>query len=785
MKNRSAVAIRIEHYRKSFLGPCCMAFMVLFMCSCSVTRKLPAHEKLYIGARVKVDDKDVHAKKAKVLRKELETLVRPKPNKRILGIPYKLMFYNLIDSVKSKKGLKHFIKYKLGEPPVLFSNVSLEANNKILTNRLQNRGFFFARTTAEIIDKKRKVKVVYTAVPGVQYFIRDVKFLIDSTSELGDAIMSTKEQTFLKKDDAYDLDVIKAERERIDLRLKENGFYYFSPDDLLVLIDSTVGEHKVDLFLQIKQTISSKAQRIYRIANTYIFPEFDITADSIDIHHVVLHNDFYIADPEQKWKPWTFERLTSFHPGEVYNRTDHNAAINSMVSLGAFKFVKNKFEETGDSARLNVFYFLTPYPKKSIRAEISGKKTDADFTGSQLTVNWRNRNTFGGAELLTISAYGGADVQSGGNEILSNRSYFKFGGQSTLSIPRFITPFHLHSKGAFVPRTRFTLGYDFLQRKNSYTLNSFRAVTGYSWKENIRKEHELNLIDINFVHPTHVTDLYLTLTETDATLRKAIENQFTFGSNYRFTYTNTALAKKIHTIYYSGAIDLSGNLLGLVTGANVKKGNEKLIFGTPFSQYTKQENDFRYYMKVGENAKWANRLFAGVGYAYGNSVSLPFVKQFFIGGSNSIRAFRARTIGPGSYYAPNDPKTVDGFTADQSGDVKLEFNTEYRTKIAGFVHGAVFVDAGNIWLLKEEVDPEARKAGALFTKHFINDLLVGTGAGLRFDLSFVILRFDLAFPLRKPWLPEGERWVIRDIRFGSPAWRKDNFVFHVAIGYPF
>ncbi len=716
---------------------------------------------------------------------ELKSLVRPKPNASILGIRYKLMFYNLVDSVKSKKGLKYFIKHKLGEPPVLFSSVSVDANSKILCNRLENRGYFNSRCTAKIIDKNRKIKVIYTAVPGSQYMIRDVKFLIDSTFEAGDAVMKTKAETFLKSGDAYDLDVIKAERERIDLRLKEKGFYFFSPDDILVLVDSTIGEHKVDLFVRIKSSIPDKATRIYRIANTYIFPEFNIADDTIDISQATKQSDFYIIDPAHAWKPLTFERLIHFHPGDIYSRTDHAVALSSMVSLGAFKFVKNKFEETGDSARLNAYYFLTPYPKKSIRLELSGKKSDADFTGTELTINWRNRNSFRGAELLTVSAYGGADIQTGIKEGIANRSYFKLGAQITLSIPRFITPFRIRSVSPFVPKTRFTVGYDFLNRQNSYTLNSFRTVAGYNWKENIRKEHQLNPIEVNYVHASSVTDVYRMLAQTDATLKKAIEDQFTFGSTYHYTFTNTAQIKKINTFYYQGGLDLSGNIYGLATGANIKAGKGKTLFGTPFAQYIKIENDFRYYLKLGENAKLANRVFAGFGYAYGNSVNLPFVKQFFIGGSNSIRAFRARTIGPGSYYAPDDPNTATGFTADQSGDVKLELNTEYRTKIAGFINGAIFVDAGNIWLLHDDLDPAARKAGSLFTNHFLKDLLVGTGAGLRFDLSFVILRFDLAFPLRKPWLPEGQRWVFNDLRFGSPGWRKENLVFHVAIGYPF
>ena len=761
-----------------------MYLLVISCYSCGTTKNIPPNDKLYTGASVRIQDKETKAKKEKTLEKELHGLVRPKPNTTLLGWRYKLMFYNLVGEVKRKRGLKHWIKYKLGEPPVLFSQVSTDANNKIIVNRLENRGYFHARSSAEVIDKKKTARVIYRPVPGHQYFIREVTFLVDSTGVLGNAINSTKPETFLHPGEPYDLDVIKAERERIDGRLKEKGFYYFSSDDILVQVDSTVGDMKVDLFLRVKPTIPYKASRIYTINNTYVFPDFTITEDTAGLHLAEKYGEFYIIDPENKWKPKTFERFLFFKDGEVYNRTDHNQAINRMASIGAFKFVNNKFVEI-DSSRLNVHYYLTPLPKKSIRTEVTGKKTDADFTGTELNLNWRNRNTFRGAELFTVSAYTGRDFQAGGNDSLANRNYFKLGSEVTFSIPRFITPFKIRSTGAFVPRTRFTVGYDYLRRQNSYLLNSFRSIAGYSWKENIRKEHELHLVEVNYVHPSIVTDHYRALAENDATLRKAIETQFTIGSTYRYTFTNTAETNRIHTFYYMRALDLSGNIAGLLSGANIKEGNQKTIFGAPFSQYVKLENDIRYYLKLGPDVKLANRLFAGVGYAYGNSLNLPFVKQFFIGGSNSIRAFRARTVGPGTYYAPDDPNTSPGFTADQAGDIKLEFNTEYRSKIIGILHGAIFVDAGNVWLLNHDLDPEARKEGSVFSKSFLNELIVGTGAGLRFDFSFVILRLDLAFPIRKPWLPEGERWVFDEIKFGDPRWRRDNLVLNVAIGYPF
>lgn len=238
------------------------------------------------------------------------------------------------------------------------------------------------------------------------------------------------------------------------------------------------------------------------------------------------------------------------------------------------------------------------------------------------------------------------------------------------------------------------------------------------------------------------------------------------------------LKRKKNTFYFNGELDLAGNVTGLLTGANVKQGDTKKIFDVPFSQYVKLSADFRHYLKLGKESQLASRIIVGAGFAYGNSTTLPTTKQFVVGGTNSIRAFRARSLGPGSFQAP---LTSNSYFPDQSADLKLEFNTEYRTKIYGLMKGALFVDAGNIWLLN--ADPN--KPGAEISKDFMKQIAVGAGAGLRFDFSFLILRTDLAIPLRKPYLPEGQRWVIDDIDFGSGSWRKENLILNIAIGYPF
>jgi outer membrane protein assembly factor BamA len=228
--------------------------------------------------------------------------------------------------------------------------------------------------------------------------------------------------------------------------------------------------------------------------------------------------------------------------------------------------------------------------------------------------------------------------------------------------------------------------------------------------------------------------------------------------------------------YFNGLVDVSGNLAGLFFQAS--GNNEKRLFSLPFAQYAKLELDGRYYHRLGLNTTWANRIIVGYGLPYGNSRQLPYIKQFFVGGSNSVRAFRSRTIGPGSYLAP---PTQQGFIPDQTGDLKLEMNTELRPRISGPLYGALFVDAGNIWLAN--TDPN--KPGATFDGNFLGELAMGAGLGIRIDIQLFVLRLDVAFPIRKPWLTPSNRWVLNQINFGDTQWRRENVIYNLAIGYPF
>lgn len=753
--------------------------------SCSNTKFLKEGQMLYVGGEVKIENDTISKKEKNELQSALEENLVPKPNSTLLGLRPRLYFYNIAKEPKKDKGFNYWLKYKAGEKPVLLGDVDREFNREIIENYSENKGYFNARATYDTVSKNKKAKVTYTLRPGSRYFISNVKFQQDS-SLVNREIQSLTDKTLLKPGKPFDLDVIKNERERIDNGLKERGFYYFNPDNIIVQADSTVSKnHKVELNVKLKENTPDLATEQFSIDKVIVFPNYNIqdvkrgkysvpmNTDSLSKY---AYNDIYVIDPQQKFKPKIFDRALYFKKGDLYNRSNHNLTLNRLISLGVFKFVKNEFI-VSDSLKhqFDAYYLLTPRQIQSLRLEALGRTNSANYAGSELNLNWTHRNFFRGAEQFKAAVYGAFDFQMGGQENAKN--LFRAGSTVQLSIPRIVAPFRFNSSSAFVPRTNINLGFEFQNRTEYYTLNTFSASFGYLWKENVRKEHDLKLLDVTLVSPAKVTALYDSISANSDAMQRVVQKQLIFGPTYSYTYTNTMLSKPT-TIYYKGTLDLAGNITGLVTGANVEKGKEKKIFGIPFSQYAKMENDFRLYHKFTEKTSLATRFIGGIAYPYGNSENIPFSKQFFSGGSNSIRAFRARTLGPGSF----DPRTIkSGYYFDQSGDIKLELNAEYRANLYKFLNVAVFADAGNVWLINED----AQRPGAKFSKEFLSEIAVGAGVGLRLDFSILILRLDLAMPLRVPYYEKGDRWAFDRINFGDSSWRKDNLILNIAIGYPF
>lgn len=754
------------------------ASLLLAIASCNNTKYLPKNESLYTGAEIKINAPDLKKKKKKLIKSELANLTRPKPNSSILGLRIKLWFYNIGGNPKRKISVRRLIK-NLGEPPVLLSDLNLEKNNQVLKNYLENNGYFTAAVRGEVSLKNKRAKAIYNVSPGSQYTLNEIKFQSDS-SALQKAITRFSRRSLLKKGDPFNLELIKAERTRIDDRLKQRGFYYFSDDDLLIDADTTIGDHKVNIKVNTKPETSARARRVHRINDVVIYPRFDLmgAAEDTSRKYAVQYSGYIVVDSSRFYKPKLFQQAMQFDKGDIYQRNAHNATLNRLINLGIFKFVKNRFEPVGDTL-LNAYYYLTPLPKKSLRAQIGASTKSNNLTGSQLTLGFTNRNTFRGGEILSVEATAGAEVQVSGQ--FKGYNTYRLGAEANLAIPRFVIPFvQVNPRGGFVPRTNLQLGYDWLNRQQLFTLNSFRGAYGYIWKESAQKEHTFYPISVQYVQPLNVSQLYQDSLKSNPTLQKVIDTQFILGANYNYLFNQLVGRVPDNAFYFNGLVDVSGNIAGLVKKSVIKSGDTARLFGAPFSQYLKLETDFRFYRKLGNDNVWANRLILGAGFPYGNSQELPFIKQFFVGGNNSLRAFRSRSLGPGTYRAPG-LDSDSSFVPDQTGDLKLEINTELRFKIVKPVYGALFVDAGNIWLKNDN----KFKPGAKFSEDFLKELAIGTGLGLRVDVSVLVLRLDLAFPLRKPWLPEADRWVVDQISFGNSEWRKQNLIFNLAIGYPF
>lgn len=772
LKRLQKSEIRISKYSWCLIAAC------LFLSACSTTKHIPADDALYTGATVKLNAENVSSQQKKVLNTDLEGMTRPRPNSRFLGIPFKLLLWNLFYTTK-QKGLKAGLQRKLGQPPVLASSVDLDANIKLLQNYLENKGFFQAAVTADSSWKKRKASVAYTANAGNQYKINNVAFPSD-TGALPKAIAQIGEKTLLKKGEPYDLDLIKGERTRIDALLKERGFYYFNPDDLLVQVDSTVGSNQVDMRVVIKNETPAEAKEVYFINNVYIYPNYSLNRARFDtsLTNGEFYKGYYVIDKRRKFKPKLFVNTMAFTSGQVYNRTDHNKSLQRLMDLNVFKFTKNRFERAKvDSPKLDVYYYLTPMPEKAIRAEIGTETRSNNLNGSEISLGFKHRNTFRAAEQMDIRVYAGTDAQFSGS--FSGTTTFRWGGEINFSIPRFVVPFFsFKPKSSFIPRTNIQLGYELLNRRTLYSLTSFHGGLGYIWRETPALSHELYPIAITYTRPQNITEKFRQELINNATLKHIVDTQFILGSTYQYNLNQQAQGlQKRNTIYFNGLADVSGNLAGLLLSGSGTNG--KRLFSLPFAQYVKLELDGRWYHRLGLGTTWANRLVVGYGLPYGNSRQIPYIKQFFAGGNNSIRAFRSRTVGPGTYLDTSQFRL--GYIPDQTGDIKLEMNTELRPRISGPLYGALFIDAGNVWLAN--ADPN--KPGATFDKDFLSELAVGAGVGIRLDITLFVIRLDVAFPIRKPWLTSGNRWVLNQIQFGQPEWRRDNVIYNLAIGYPF
>jgi len=759
----------------------------LLCLSCNPARKLTEGSHLYTGAKlVKVAPDSV--KLDSELEEQITDAIKPAPNASLLGWYYKLGIHNLARKQKlgetdKQHGFRYWLKYKVGEPPVMLESVNLGRTSKLIENKFYNAGYFDVNVTPEIIkdDTTKQGSVTYTAKYSTPYYLNERIFPSDTTSALAQAIKQSEAKTLLKKGINYNLITLKEERERISLSLKNKGFFYFNPDFLLFQVDTTIGGRLFNIYMKIKDEMPEKAFKKFTINEVFIFPEFDNQSATQSGDTVLTSAGYHYISNQKLFRPEVIARYVFINRGKEYRFSDHQLTLQKLTSLDVFKFVNVRFQENEDGD-LNAYIYLTPFKKKYLKVEANAVSKSNGFTGPELNTSFSNRNAFHGAEKLTFDLNTSYETQISGQQ--QGLNSYQLGTSVSLRVFRFVTPFGIRQISRFVPSTQLKVGYDLLNRVSFFRTSSFNTFFGYKWRETSTRSHELNPITINYVSLGQTSETFDNILANNQLLARSFENQFIIGTNYSFTYNNQVREKKKNYVYFNGSIDLSGNLLhsiqSVVQGRESTDEDPFRIFNRPYSQYFRFLVETRFYEDFGNKVQLALRGITGLGVPFGNSSTLPYIKQFYIGGTNSIRAFPARSVGPGGYNTPDS--LANALFLDQVGDIKIEANAELRFDINSFLKWAVFTDIGNIWLTKNDPD---RPNGNFEFKDFYRELAVGIGTGMRIDASYIIVRFDLGIPVRKPGNAPGSRWVFREFDFGSSQWRSNNLVLNIAIGYPF
>ena len=744
--------------------------LVSILYSCSITKYIPQDEHLYTGATVSIE-KDTLIKNERLLKAELESVLLPNPNSKFLGMYLGLYYY--YKNQKPQPGfINRWLFKKFGEKPIYKSDVEPFEVEKILINRLENRGFFYSTVTSDVKETEYKASVDYSVIVPTPYTM--ASYQLDSLpSPIYEAVQASVNSTKFKKDIRFDLSNLKLERERIDVNLKQKGYYNFNENFLIFEADTNQYRNKkFNLFLKLKKAVPQRGKVPYKLSQINIYPNYSVETDSTN-NPLERFNDKNFIQKELFFKPKHLDPFFTLEEDQYYNALNSKNTARRLSTIGAYKFVTIKYKEidsllTDSLGVLEANIYLSPLNKRAIRAELQAVTKSNNFAGPALGLTYSNRNLFKGGETLNISAKVGYETQvaSGNNAGLSST---ELGLKGELIFPRVISPFKINSDffEYNIPKTKTSLSVDYLNRSKLYTLLSGTALFGYVWDANRYVAHQINPLSANYTNLSNTTPAFEEILERNPFLRRSFEQQFISGLTYSFTYNGMVDSKKTHQFYLNTTLDVAGNSINLF-GKETTPNAPKTFLGLEYAQYAKADIDIYYHFNFTKNRVLATRFFAGYGLAYGNSDVIPFIKQYYSGGPYSVRAFRIRSLGPGTY---NEDVNNNGTFFDQTGNIRLEANIEYRFPLFSFVKGAVFADAGNIWNSKEN----ASLPGGKFSSDFLSELGMGTGFGVRVDVQGFVIRFDLAAPFHDPALPKGQRF---NFDVGSP-------ILNFAIGYPF
>ncbi len=770
-----------------------MSIMVFsLLVGCSTTKNLPEGEILYTGIE-KIDVADPNkTQEGDEAMQEVEAALSYPPNNSLFGsstkripLPIGLWIYNGFK--KYRGGIGKWIFDKFAAKPVFISTVNPDVRVAVSNNVLRENGYFDGHAAFEVIPDKKdslKAKIRYDVEMNHAYRYDSIQYM--RMRHFADTlIQANMGQTLLHKDDQFNVIKMENERRRISTLLRNNGFYYHRPDYMVFEADTLLTPGKVWLRALRKQGTPANALRPYRIGNISVYLSGyngEQPNDSVQYKELTIHyHDKLLIRP-----PVLYGRFR-FKPGDLYTQEEQQRTQTGLSRLSVFRYAEFQYTPQDTArrtrndlldVRVNSVYDL-PYDGEF---EVNASTKSNDYAGPGAIFTLTRRNAFKGGEILGVQLSGSYEWQTNSRAGQSKMNSYELGLSSTLTIPYILFPGYIYRDLVQPSSTTFRVGVDLLNRARFFRTISLSGNMTYDFRPTVTMRHSVTPFRLTFIK-VNKTDLFKERAAENRSLDLSLQDQFIPAIGYTFTYDNTPIADR-NFFSWTTSITESGNIIGGIAAIAGKDFNKegKTLFGSPFAQFVKATSEMRYNFRIDRNNRLVARVMGGAIYSYGNSKISPYNEQFFIGGANSVRAYTIRSIGPGRYDPERgaDGKPLSNYSyIDRTGDIKFEANLEYRFKIVGDLNGALFFDAGGIWAMRKD----DRLGSRLRKGKFFNDLSLGTGAGLRYDLSFMIVRLDVGLGLHVPYKTDIDGY------FNVNPFKKSNYYnalgWHLAIGYPF
>ena len=758
-----------------------------WLASCSTTKNLPDGEILYTGIdKLEVVNEDETPAGIQALT-EVEAALAYAPNNAIFGsssmrwpLPLGLWVYNGFVKYQDKKGVGRWIFDHMGTNPVLMSSVNGETRAKVATNLLHDYGYFNGSVSYKEVPQKdpRQAKVSYVIDMARPFFLDSIAYLRYPASA-DSLIRATRSQSVLKSGENFSVLKLEEERQRLSSLFRNHGYYYYRPEFTTYRADTLQKPGYVGLQVVPKTGIPSEAKKQYYLGKTSVYLtgyNNEPPTDTLNLRTMTL----YYSGKKPAIRPSALMRNFFFRKGELFSQDRQTFTQEAIARMGVFRYSEFRYvpqDTTSNCDTLDVNMYATfdkPY-NAELEFNVTTKSNDQTGPGAIFKITRNNFQRMGAN--LSFEVRGSYEWQTNSN-VEGNSSKlnsYELGTSLSLDFPRLILPWKDTDlrRSRFPQKTSFKLYGNLLNRARFFNMLSFGGNVTYEFRRSRLWKHSVTPFQLTFNTLMSTTERFDSITATNPSLALSLGDQFIPSMSYTFTYDNSRL-KPNKQLWWETSVTSAGNVTSLLYAALGKGFDEKnkKLLGTPYAQFLKLTSEVRMLFKVGEKQHIATRFMGGVLWSYGNQTIAPYSEQFYIGGANSLRAFTVRSIGPGTYNPGQNTKY--GYL-DQTGDIKLEANVEYRFPIFGDLYGATFLDAGNVWLMRK--DPN-RPGGEFTLKNFAKSLALNTGVGVRYDLTFLVIRLDLGVALHVPY-ETGKSGYYNIPKF------KDGLGFHFAIGYPF